>query len=194
MWRRCRGDEALAEAEVAAAILEPLGPTPELGWAWANLANERTLEGDSSGALAVVRRAGELAVELGLEPLQSDALNTEACLLHLAGDDGTPLLRRALRVALDAGADEQAGRAYANLYEFLVTEFRLVEADECFVEALAFCEDHELATFVSCLHGRHAVAMEVAGRWDWGPAAGRPAARRRGPVAGEPTDTSAGAR
>ncbi len=174
MWRLCRGDEALAEAEAAAAILEPLGPTPELGWAWANLANERTLEGDASGALVVVRRARELAGELGLEPLESDALNTEACLLHLAGDDGTPLLRRALRLALDAGADEQAGRAYANLYEFLVTEFRLVEANECFVEGVAFCEDHELATFVSCLHGRHAVAVEVAGRWD---EALRPAAR-----------------
>ena len=38
MWRLCRGADALAAAESALATLEPLGPSPELAWAVANLA------------------------------------------------------------------------------------------------------------------------------------------------------------
>jgi hypothetical protein len=33
MWRLCRGAETTSCAAEAVAVLEPLGPTPELGWA-----------------------------------------------------------------------------------------------------------------------------------------------------------------
>src|SRR6202021_3891346 len=41
MWRLCRGRESLATGEAALSLLEPLGPTPELAWAYANLAGQR---------------------------------------------------------------------------------------------------------------------------------------------------------
>ena len=34
LWRLCRGDQILATAEAAVAILEPLGPTAELAAAY----------------------------------------------------------------------------------------------------------------------------------------------------------------
>ena len=36
-WRLCQGDAAMAMAEAAVATLEPLGPSGELGWAYAVL-------------------------------------------------------------------------------------------------------------------------------------------------------------
>ncbi|HEY7042290.1 MAG TPA: AAA family ATPase, partial [Nocardioidaceae bacterium] len=41
MWRLCRGDEADSAAVKALELLAPLGPSPELAWAYANLANNK---------------------------------------------------------------------------------------------------------------------------------------------------------
>lgn len=45
LWRLCRGAEAVAAAEQALSVLEPLPPTRELAWAYANLAGQRMLVG-----------------------------------------------------------------------------------------------------------------------------------------------------
>jgi AAA ATPase domain len=41
LWRLCRGQEALATAEAAVSLLEPLGPSAELAWAYVNLGSRR---------------------------------------------------------------------------------------------------------------------------------------------------------
>jgi hypothetical protein len=63
---QCRGADALAAAESALATLEPLGPSPELAWAVANLAGQRMLEGENSVAIELARRAQSTARALGV--------------------------------------------------------------------------------------------------------------------------------
>ena len=49
MWRLCRGPESTAAAESALETLQPLGPSPELGRAYANLAAVRSRNDDNGG-------------------------------------------------------------------------------------------------------------------------------------------------
>jgi DNA-binding CsgD family transcriptional regulator len=62
MWRLCCGEEADRAVTEALAVLEPLGPSTELAWAYANLATWRK---DASEALlreALTRRELEVLV------------------------------------------------------------------------------------------------------------------------------------
>ena len=86
-------------------------------------------------------------------------------------------MRRALAVALDAGPDEQAGRAYANLHALLDGERRFAEADRVFAEGVAYCDEHDVGTFATCLRGERTVWLDRVGRWDEARAAGERAAR-----------------
>ncbi len=57
MWRLCRGEEYAAAAQGALDVLEPLGPSPELARAYANLASERMLDGDNDAAISLAEQA-----------------------------------------------------------------------------------------------------------------------------------------
>ena len=65
LWRLCRGDQILAAAEAAVAILEPLGPTAELAAAYNGLAAFRMAPGHLDIAVSLARRAQEIAVRFG---------------------------------------------------------------------------------------------------------------------------------
>src|SRR5664279_2460843 len=74
-------------------------------------------------------------------------------------------MRRALHIALGAGATEQAGRAYANMHELLFTRQRWAEAEEYFAEGVVYCDEHDMATFGTCLRGGHCEPLFALGRW-----------------------------
>ena len=59
MWRLCRGVETDRASVDALAKLEPLGPSPELAWARANLANHRLNRGEHEEAILRAREARE---------------------------------------------------------------------------------------------------------------------------------------
>jgi len=165
MWRLCRGAEAEATAASAVEVLESLPPTSELAWAYANLAAFRMFHGDAE-AVPLARKSAELADLLGDSSVLSDALNTEACYRINIGEDGEELLREALHVAMAAQSEEQAGRACANLHAVLAGEYRLAEAERCFAEAIAYCEEHDMATYGTCLRGERTHTLGKLGRWD----------------------------
>jgi DNA-binding CsgD family transcriptional regulator/tetratricopeptide (TPR) repeat protein/energy-coupling factor transporter ATP-binding protein EcfA2 len=166
MWRLCRGREAGECATEAIATLEPLGPTPELAWAYTNLATCCMTEARFEAGIAAARRAERLAEQLDLPDALSDALDSEACMLVYAGGDWESTMHRALDVALRAGAAEQAGRAYSNMYEIYAATKRFAEAERYYVDGAAYCDDHDIATFLICLRGHRAVALVSDGRWD----------------------------
>ena len=95
--------EILVAAEAAVAILEPLGPTAELAAAYNSLAAFRLEPGHPDLAVALARRAQELAARLGEPAVQSRATTTEAQAIWHAGGDWEPVLRRALSIALKNG-------------------------------------------------------------------------------------------
>jgi DNA-binding CsgD family transcriptional regulator/tetratricopeptide (TPR) repeat protein len=166
LWRLCRGEEALAAAEGAVGILEPLGPTAELAEAYAGLAAFRNEPGAQDVAIPLAQRAQELAVRFGVPAVQSRAANTEAQALWLAGGRWEPVLRRALSIALENGAQAEAGFAYVNLHELHCGDRDYARADSCFRDGIAYCEDHDLGTYLNCLRGVRTSSLERLGRWD----------------------------
>ena len=104
--------------------------------------------------------------ELDLYELRDHALNglgyLAACRL---GDYETPQ-REALELALDHDLQQLAGLSYANLTEYLSADFRLVDSEPFFREALSYCEEHDVATFGNCARGHYALALLDLVRWD----------------------------
>jgi DNA-binding CsgD family transcriptional regulator/tetratricopeptide (TPR) repeat protein len=172
-WRLCRGREASAAGEEALAILEPLGPTVELAWAYANAASERLNRLEPEDAIALTRRAQSIAESLGAFEVQSSALNTEGCATAIAGRDWVTPLERALEVALEHGCEEQAGRAYTNLHELYSSHARFAEGHRYYTEGIAYSDVHDMGTYARCLRGGYAVVLMRTGDWQQAEAIGR---------------------
>ena len=166
LWRLCRGDEILAAAEAAVAVLEPLGPTAELAAAYGNLAAFQNHPGRGDIVVPFAQRAQELAVRFGVPAVQSRAATTEAQAVWLAGGDWEPVLRRALSIALEHGIEYEAGFAYTNLHELHCGNRDYAKADPYFHDGVAYCEDHDLGTYHNCLRGVRTSTLERLGRWD----------------------------
>jgi DNA-binding CsgD family transcriptional regulator len=166
LWRLCRGDEILAAAGAAVAILEPLGPTAELAAAYGNLAAFQNHPGRGDIVVPLARSAQELAVRFGLPAVQSRAATTEAQAVWLAGGDWEPVLRRALSIALESGIEYEAGFAYSNLQELHCGNRDYAQAEPYFHDGVAYCEDHDLGTYYNCLRGVRTSSLERLGRWD----------------------------
>jgi DNA-binding CsgD family transcriptional regulator/tetratricopeptide (TPR) repeat protein len=73
---------------------------------------------------------------------------------------------RGLDIALEHGLEEQAGRAYTNLHGLLCDERRHSEAERFYVEGVAYCDEHDVATFGTSLRGERANSFARMGRWD----------------------------
>jgi len=166
MWRLCRGRESVAAADAAVTTLEPLGPSTELAWAYANLAFHRMAENQHQAAIDLAIRAQAVAEPLGVSEVLSDALNTQGVVAANMGGEWSGHLGRALEIAISERLQEQAGRAFANLHSLYCAFFRFAEAERYYVDGLAYCDEHDIGTYTTCLRGQRASAMERTGRWD----------------------------
>jgi DNA-binding CsgD family transcriptional regulator/tetratricopeptide (TPR) repeat protein len=166
MWRLCRGPEATAAAEAAVAIAEPLGPSTELAWAYANLASNRMLDGRDEAAIGLSRQAQALAESLNVPAALSDALNTEGCAADALGRDWVTPMQRALEIAIAEGLQTQAGRAYSNMAAIYRGLMRFGEAERVFAEGIAYCDEHDIGTYGICLRGGWTDALEQLGMWE----------------------------
>jgi DNA-binding CsgD family transcriptional regulator/tetratricopeptide (TPR) repeat protein len=166
LWRLCRGQEALAAAEAAVSLLEPLGPSAELAWAYVNLGSRRLDDGLHQETVGLTQRAEAIAESLGVPEVLSEALNTHGCALADLGGDWTGPLKRALEIAVAEGLQEQAGRAFANLHVLYCSELRFTEADPYFADGVAYCDESDIGTFGICLRGEHTLTLEMLGQWD----------------------------
>jgi DNA-binding CsgD family transcriptional regulator/tetratricopeptide (TPR) repeat protein len=166
MGRLCRGREAVAAAQEAVSILEPLGPSTELAWAYAGLATQRLMDAQRPAAIELALRAQAIAEPLGVHEVHSDALNTQGCAAACLGRPWTGLLHRALDIALREGLDEQAGRAFANLYATYCAQRRFADGEPYYLDGIAYCDEHDMTTWASSLRGERTSALEKTGRWD----------------------------
>ena len=117
-------------------------------------------------AIDLAVRAQAIAEPLGALDVLSDALNTQGCSVAHTGGEWTGYLRRALEVALSAGLDEQAARAFKNLYSVYADQRRFAEAERYFTDGVAYCDEHDLGSGTVFLRGQRAAALERTGRWD----------------------------
>ncbi len=166
MWRLCRGSEAAAAAETALTTLQPLGPSSELAWAYANLAAQLSAGGENAAAIERARRAQAIAEPLGAFEVLSDALNTEGCAAASLDGSWAGPMRRALEIAISEGLEEQAGRAFANICSMYCGQRRFAEAEQYFAAGVAYCDEHDISTFGTCLRGGRTDFMAQTGRWD----------------------------
>jgi DNA-binding CsgD family transcriptional regulator/tetratricopeptide (TPR) repeat protein len=166
LWSQCDGQEGHAVALAAVAELEQFGPTPELAGAHAGLAGSWMMLSDYKATITHARRAQSLAEALGLPAVLSDALNFEAVAVAQQGGDGIGLMNQALEIALAHCQEEQASRAYANLLCLHGYRRDVGAAEQCFVNAIAYCEEHDITTDAGLMRGEWALALLRAGRWD----------------------------
>jgi ATP/maltotriose-dependent transcriptional regulator MalT len=165
-WSLCRGRDAVAGAHAALAVLEPLGPTAELAGASATLAHQRLLYADYDTAIVLARQAQELAERFGATDVLSGALNTEAAGAAGSGREWTPLMHRALKIALAGGHQDQAARAYANLAGISEGRLRFADAERYLAEGIEYCDEHDITAYATFLRGEQAHVFERTGRWD----------------------------
>src|SRR5262249_14702628 len=118
LWWLCRGAENQAVAEEAVAVVAGRQPSAAMAWAYAHLGADRELRSMPDEALELSRTALALGEDLGLQDVVAYALNTIGCARLATSDDGWDDLKRSLRIAKETGADDMAGRGFANLYQF----------------------------------------------------------------------------
>jgi DNA-binding CsgD family transcriptional regulator/tetratricopeptide (TPR) repeat protein len=161
-----RGPDSVTAAEAAVRVLEPLGPVTELAHAYSRLASTRMCFSEHPAAIELAVRAQAIAGPLGALDVLSDALSVQGCSVARTGGEWTGYLRRALDIALAAGLDNAAGRAFANLYCSYADHRRFAEAERYFTDGISYCEEHELGSHAAFLRGERAAALERTGRWD----------------------------
>ena len=124
-----------------------------------------------------------MSERIGDPVLRSDVLNNVAAGELLARRDWTGPMLEALRLGLEAGADAQAGRAYANAYTFFLQQFRFAEGERFWRDGIAYCDERDIPTYSTCLRGHRAIGLLDLGRWDEAAAlAGRVLATEASPV------------
>jgi ATP/maltotriose-dependent transcriptional regulator MalT len=166
MWRLCRGERSAVYARQAVETVRELGPTPELARALASLGTAEVRAGNHTRALELLREAARMAERLQVPDALSDALNTEACLLFDAGGDWEPVMERAIQVAQHHGVVSQAGRGYANLHVMYAGLHRFADADRIYHEGSVYCDEHDIATFGTCLRSGQGEIQRRRGRWN----------------------------
>ncbi|MFI5959907.1 LuxR C-terminal-related transcriptional regulator [Cryptosporangium sp. NPDC051539] len=165
-WNVGRGADAFAAADAAVATLEPLGPGVDLARAYATYANLRMLHSDYGAAVGLARRAQTLATRFDAADVLSDALNTQAAAQACQGLEWTDMMRTALRIARDGGHHDQAGRAYTNLCGLHVDRRQFAEAETYLPDGIAYCDEHDVTTYATCLRGERANILDRTGRWE----------------------------
>ena len=167
LWFAGHGQEAAEAAVQAVAALQQLPPGPELARAYSNLAQLRMLSHDTDGAMIWGRRALELAERLEVVETAVHALNNLGTTRVFLGDyaGGWAMLEEALRRAIDAGLDDDVGRAYANLVSQSMVQRRYEAAASYLSDGAAYCDDHDLVSYALYLRAWAARLELDVGRW-----------------------------
>jgi DNA-binding CsgD family transcriptional regulator/tetratricopeptide (TPR) repeat protein len=161
-----QGNAGIAAVQDAIALLEPMGPTAELAWAYATLASMWMMRGVSEDAIELARRAEAIAWPLGLTKVLSNALNTEACAVHVIGGEWAGPLRQSLDIALAGRHEAEVARAYVNLYACYVADRDWATAERYFTPGTAYCDDRDITTYSIFLRSERTSVLERTGHWD----------------------------
>jgi predicted ATPase len=165
-WFAGQNAEADQAARAALDVLEALPPGPELAMAYSHSAALRLAAWDNEEAIAWGERAIALAEPLGETETLAHALNSVG-MGRLAGGDerGRAQLERSLDLALDAGLEEHAARAFSNLGVNHVAAYRFAEADRYLADGIAYCAEHDLDHQRFYMLAWYALSHLYQGRW-----------------------------
>jgi DNA-binding CsgD family transcriptional regulator len=166
VWHVQDAAEAVVLAEEAVALLERLPAGAELASAYATLASLHAQAAEMAEAASFAVRALALADELGLSEVRVRALGTLGS-AKLCGpdEDGWPELELALAEASAAALTTETAAAYARIVWFGAMHRQFDRFERHFADALAFCEEHELAAVRLGLLESRCVELVHRGHW-----------------------------
>jgi DNA-binding CsgD family transcriptional regulator len=155
----------VAERRRALELLSSSGDSGPLAYLMSYVAFDTWSE-DPTAGLATLQEARAMAERVGDPVVLSDVLNNVAAGELMLRRDWTRTMKESLRLALEAGAEAQAGRAYANTYTFYSAQLRFAEGERYWRDGIAYCDERDITTYSTCLRGHRALALMDMGRWD----------------------------
>ena len=162
-----RNAEADAASQRAIALLEPLPPGPELARAYRVEAQLRMLNRDCRESVAWANRAIALAQQFGEREVHAEAVGTlGTATLFLDYDAGCAHLRHALELATADGLHGLAANTHSNLGSGSGEVWRLREAREHLMAAIAFSQQHEIDFYRHYSVAWLALCELHLGHWD----------------------------
>ena len=164
LWRLCRGEECEAAAQESLTVMADQPASEEKAWAHVLYAGLTGETHPRAQALSAAREGLRQAEAADCKKAVAYSLNTIGVLEIGAGRDGFSDIAHSLELALEHHLDDEVGRGYANLYQAAVERCRFAEYARCFTDGMAFCHEHDTATYSACLRGSHATALLRTGR------------------------------
>jgi DNA-binding CsgD family transcriptional regulator len=167
LWCPGKATEAECAGVDAVAVLEPLGPGPELARAYANMAS-LSMNGEDAAATADwAARAIALARRLGDEAIELNAMNSAGTMEFLVrGPGAREQAERSLALALEAGLVEDVLRAYSNLAWAAIRHREHALANAYLRAGMEYASDPGQDLWWVYLLGFQARAELDQGRWD----------------------------
>lgn len=166
-WFNGLKSDAEQFAAEAIAVLEPLAPGRELAFAYSNQAQLHMLTNEPQPTLHWGQKAIDLATTLNDTEILSHALNNVGTARATALDlGGYADLERSLKLARDANLQEHVGRAYTNLAATAIRLHDFDGANRYLTEGIAYCEAHELFSWIRYMSAARSVTYLGQGFWD----------------------------
>jgi len=166
--QRCGGHSKEAEETIHAAVslLDTLAESRELALAYCGLTMVCMTADDAEGTFRAGRRAMELAARFDDTESLVHVLNSIGTMEMLIGEPaGRDKLLRSLDLAMEAGLDEQVGRAYINLAGQLVRLRQYDGFEELIERAIDYCTGRGLDLWRMYMYDCRAEAALQQGRF-----------------------------
>jgi ATP/maltotriose-dependent transcriptional regulator MalT len=165
-WFVGNGEEAVAAAEAALAVLEPLPPGRELAMALSNRSQLHMLATEIDAAIVWGERAIALAQTLDDTEVLVHALNNVGSARFKTGNEqGRVELERSLALARAAGLEEHVARALTNLSWNALRARDLAHAETYFADGIAYVTEHDLDSWLLYMLGWRSFLRLLQGDW-----------------------------
>ncbi|WP_035129781.1 helix-turn-helix transcriptional regulator [Conexibacter woesei] len=164
------GDHEASErhGQRAVALLEgEPGAGAQLARALSDVCSLRMVACRNAEAVALGERAIALAQDAGARDVLTHARNNVGVARLRSGDQGGYVdLAAALDIALDAGLEADAARAYVNLATIAVELREPARAAGHLADGIAYCAERDMGSYLRYMESFRARALLDAGRWD----------------------------
>jgi DNA-binding CsgD family transcriptional regulator len=159
--------DALAYATKSIAVLEPLGPVPELAMAYANLALFKSLVNDHVEAIAWAEKAIDLGSKLKRLDILADTYSALGVAMEWVDTEASRAnYARGLELSLKLGRDGAIARTYTNAACMELNARENARARDLLRSGLAYCSERDLEGWVAYKNGWLAELMVREGQWD----------------------------
>jgi len=167
MWFSDKHSKCVEYIQKAIKILENLPPGHQLAMSYSNRSQIFMLEEKTNLAVEWGEKAIKLAKNLNNDEIEIHALNNiGTAKMRADDDDGEPILKKSLSLALQKGFDDQAVRAYINLGCNNLSRRKLEIARKYFAKGIEHCNIKDLDIHKSFMMGEISKISLDVGNWD----------------------------